>query len=60
MQLSNNLANDAWGKMLFWALTLIKQQSFKNNEKTDRTLVQVARKLRGQGIKMELLGEEWI
>ncbi|AJO87865.1 TPA: aminopeptidase PepB [Haemophilus influenzae] len=60
--LSNNLANDAWGKNAILSFDSNKATiHLKNNEKTDRTLVQqAARKLRGQGIKnVELVGEEW-
>lgn len=60
--LSNSLANDAWGKNAILSFDSNKATiHLKNNEKTDRTLVQqVARKLRGQGIKdVELVGEGW-
>lgn len=60
--LSINQASDAWGKNAILSFDSNKARiHLKNNEKTDRTLVQqAARKLRGQGIKdVELVGEEW-
>lgn len=60
--LSINQASDVWGKNAILSFDSNKATiHLKNNEKTDRTLVQqAARKLRGQGIKdVELIGEEW-
>ncbi|RKW38932.1 MAG: aminopeptidase PepB, partial [Moraxella sp.] len=60
--LSINQASDAWGKNAILSFDSNKATiHLKSNEKIDRTLVQqVARKLRGQGIKdVELVGEEW-
>lgn len=60
--ISNALASDAWGKNAILSFDSNKATiHLKNNEKTDRTLVQqAARKLRGQGIKdVELVGEGW-
>ena len=60
--LSINQATDAWGKNAILSFDSNKATiHLKNNEKTDRTLVQqAARKLRGQGIKdVELVGEGW-
>lgn len=60
--LSTRPASDAWGKNAIVSFNGDEAViHLKNNEKTDRTLVQrAARKLRGQGIKeVELVGEEW-
>ena len=62
IMLSINQATDAWGKNAILSFDSNKATiHLKNNEKTDRTLVQqAARKLRGQGIKdVELVGEGW-
>lgn len=60
--LSNHPASEAWGKNVILSFNGDEAViHLKNNEKTDRTLVQrAARKLRGQGIKAaELVGDEW-
>ena len=62
IMLSINQATDAWGKNAILSFDSNKATiHLKNNQKTDRTLVQqAARKLRGQGIKdVELVGEGW-
>ncbi len=60
--LSFSPASDSWGSGAL--LSFSDNQAVihvKNDEKTDRTLIQkAARKLRGQGIKAaELVGEQW-
>lgn len=60
--LSTRPASEAWGEHAILSFNADEAViHLKNNEKTDRTLVQrAARKLRGQGIKeVELVGEEW-